>query len=417
MFYKMQNIFYGWWIVFASFTLFIIASGTAFYGFTAFFNPISKEMRWGSAAISFAFSLRSVEGGVLQPLIGFFVERVGIRKCIISGIVLMGISLFLISQISTLTNFYIGFVILAIGFTMAAGIAEYTAVANWFHKRRSLALGIITTGWGVSGVMTPIIAIMISYFGWRETLLILCPFILVIGIPLALIIRDRPESYGMHPDGIMEIDDSPEATISGKPGQESHAAKSLKTRAFWLLLLYCFFIQFAFSTIPVQEMPHLINVGISEKLAALTMTGYSLISIFGRLGFSWLGDTHSKKKLLIIAAAMQAVGFFIYANIRSTWTIIPFIILYGIGFGATVPLLPAIQADYFGVRSFASVRGLLSIAFAVPGIVAPVFAGWIFDIYHSYTPAFLIFAILAAISVPVMMMMPKRDILIAHKTS
>ena len=406
----MQNIFYGWWIVFASFTMFIIASGTAFYGFTAFFNPISKEMKWGSTVISFAFSLRSVEGGILQPIIGFFVERVGIRKCIVSGVVLMGIALFLISQISTLTTFYIGFVILAIGFTMAAGIAEYTAIANWFHKRRSLALGIVTAGWGVSGVMTPIIAIMIGYFGWRETLMILCPFIVVIGIPLAFIIRDRPESYGMHPDGITEIKYPHEVPVSDGLSRELTLRESVKTRAFWILLLYCFFIQFAFSTIPVQEMPHLINVGISEKLAALTMTGFSLVSIIGRLGFSWLGDTFSKKKLLIIAAALQAVGFFIYANIRSAWMIIPFIVLYGPGFGATVPLLPAIQADYFGVRSFASVRGVLSIAFAVPGIIAPVFAGWIFDQYHSYTPAFLIFAISAALAVPVMMLMPKRDI-------
>ena len=125
---KIKNIFYGWWIVFASFALFVITGGTALYGFTAFFNPISTEMKWGSAAISFAFSLRSVEGGVLQPLIGFFVERIGIRKCILIGIVLMGISLISLSQISTLWGFYAAFILLSIGFTMAAGIPEYTAV-------------------------------------------------------------------------------------------------------------------------------------------------------------------------------------------------------------------------------------------------------------------------------------------------
>jgi len=135
-----------------------------------------------------------------------------------------------------------------------------------------------------------------------------------------------------------------------------------------------------------------------------------LVSLVGRLFISWLGDTYSKKRLLIVAAAMQAIGFFIYANISSAWMIIPFILLYGPGFGATVPLLPGIQADYFGVRSFASIRGMMAIAFSVPGIIAPVFAGWIFDIYHSYTIAFQIYALLAALSIPVLMMIPNRKI-------
>ena len=140
------------------------------------------------------------------------------------------------------------------------------------------------------------------------------------------------------------------------------------------------------------------------------MAGYSLVSLVGRLLISWLGDTYSKKRLLMISAAMQAIGFFIYANITSPWMIIPFILFYGPGFGATVPLLPGIQADYFGVRSFASIRGMMSVAFAVPGIIAPVFAGWIFDMYHSYTIAFQLYAILAGLSILFLMMIPNRRI-------
>ncbi len=407
---KIQNLFYGWWIVLASFVLLVITGGTALYGFTAFFNPISSEMKWGSAAMSFAFSLRSVEGGVLQPVIGIFVERVGVRKCIFTGIILMGFSLFLLSRMSTLTTFYVGFVLLSLGFTMAAGIPQYTAVANWFKKRRSLALGLLTTGWGVSGLMTPLIALMIRSVGWRETLFLLCPFILMIGIPLSFFIRDRPQPYGMQPDGGTPEDHPLDNAGSQAQDLGLSLKEALKTKTFWMLLLYALCVQFAFSTIPVQEMPHLINVGISEKLAALTMAGYSLVSLVGRLFISWLGDTYSKKRLLMISAAMQAIGFFIYANITSPWMIIPFILFYGPGFGATVPLLPAIQADYFGVRSFASIRGMMSIAFAVPGIVAPVFAGWIFDIYHSYTIAFQLYAILAALSIPVLMMIPNKKV-------
>jgi OFA family oxalate/formate antiporter-like MFS transporter len=407
---KIKSLFYGWWIVIGSFLLLVLTGGTALYGFTAFFNPISSELMWGSAAISFAFSLRSIEGGLLQPFIGIFIERVGVRKCIFAGLTLMGLSLFLLSRMTTLTIFYVGFLLLSLGFTMAAGIPQYTAVANWFKKRRSLALGLVTTGWGASGLMTPAIAMMIRFVGWRQTMFLLCPFILVIGIPLSFIIRDRPQSYGMQPDGVLLEGNSTNSDKYQEVDLGLTLKESLKTRTFWMLFFYTLCIEFAFSTIPIQEMPHLINVGISEKLAASAMAGYALVSLVGRIVISWLGDKYSKKGLLMISAVMQSTGFFIYANISSPWMIIPFIILYGPGFGATTALLPGIQADYFGTRSFASIRGMMSLGYSIGGIIAPVFAGLFFDIYHSYRVIFEIYALLAALSIPAVMMIPYRKI-------
>ena len=407
---KIKNLFYGWWIVIGSFLLLVLTGGTALYGFTAFFNPISSELMWGSAAISFAFSLRSIEGGLLQPFIGIFIERVGVRKCIFAGLTLMGLSMFLLSRMTTLTMFYVGFLLLSLGFTMAAGIPQYTAVANWFKKRRSLALGLVTTGWGASGLMTPAIAMMIRLVGWRQTMFLLCPLILVIGIPLSFIIRDRPQSYGMQPDGVLLEGNSTNSDKYREVDPGHTLKESLKTRTFWMLFLYTLCIEFAFSTIPIQEMPHLINVGISEKLAASAMAGYALVGLVGRIGISWLGDKYSKKGLLMISAVMQSTGFFIYANISSPWMIIPFIILYGPGFGATTALLPAIQADYFGTRSFASIRGMMSLGYSISGIIAPVLAGLFFDIYHSYRVIFEIYALLAALSIPGLMMIPNRKI-------
>ncbi len=410
MFQKLRGVFFGWWIVAASFVIYVIVGGTAVYGFTAFFNPISSEMGWSKAETSFAFSLRSVEGGVVQPLLGFFVDRIGPRKCIFAGLVIMAGALFLISRISTLATFYTGFFLLALGNTMATGIPEYSAVANWFRKRRSLAMGLLTAGFGVSGIMTPILTGMIHSFGWRETLIILAPIVLVIGLPLSFLIRHRPEPYGLRPDGEKIAGDMP-ATPAHKavPIKESSEAgltikECMATRTFWLMMLFTFCTSFASSSMQVHEMPHLISLGISDNIAALTMTGITVGSLVGRLGFSWLGDKYSKKNLLIIAAAMQAVGVLIFSRITSAWMIIPFLVFYAPGFGAPIPLLPAIQADFFGTKAFASVRGLMALGYTIPGILGPFFAGWLFDVQGHYTTAWLIYAGFTALAVPVMMM-------------
>jgi len=259
-------------------------------------------------------------------------------------------------------------------------------------------------------LMTPAIAMMIRSAGWRQTMFLLCPFILLIGIPLSFIIRDRPQSYGMQPDGVLLQGNSTDNEKYQEADWGLTLKESLKTKTFWMLFCYTLCIEFAFSTIPVQEMPHLINVGISEEMAASAMAGYALVSFVGRIVIAWLGDKYSKKGLLMISAVMQATGFFIYANISSPWMIIPFILLYGPGFGATTALLPGIQADYFGTRSFASIRGMMSLGYSIGGIIGPVLAGWTFDIYHSYKFIFEIYAVLAALSFLGLIMIPRKKI-------
>lgn len=76
-----------------------------------------------------------------------------------------------------------------------------TAVANWFHKKVGIALGIMASGFGASGLIVPLIVRLIDLYGWRATLVILGLAIWFIGLPLCLVIRNKPEQYGYHPDG------------------------------------------------------------------------------------------------------------------------------------------------------------------------------------------------------------------------
>lgn len=415
---KLRGIFYGWWVVAASCVIFLFVGGTTFYGFTAFFNPIVAEMGWSRAQTSLAFSLRSIEGGIVRPIFGFLIDRVGPRKCIFGGMLVIGVSLILMSRTDSLYYFYGTFLLMALGSSAALGLAEYAAVANWFKRRRSLALGILSAGYGLSGVMAPILAFLIRTYDWRVTMVIMGIATLTIGPPLSLLIRHRPEQYGYLPDGDKPGDRGSLSQDSGgiELGRDMAAEKelsvrqALRTRTFWMLALFNLFSGFSVSAIAVHEMPYLISLGISEKLAALTMLGITTSSLIGRLGFAWLGDIYDKRRLLAIAGVLQTVGMFIFANIRSPWMIIPFLLTYGPGYGARFPLLPAMQADYFGTKTFASLRGLYALGFTIPGIIAPLFAGWIYDVQGSYHLAFTLFAILCIFAIPtILAIRPAQD--------
>ena len=405
---KLRGIFYGWWVVAASCVIFLFVGGTTFYGFTAFFNPIVAEMGWTRAQTSLAFSLRSIEGGIIRPVFGFLIDRIGARKCVFGGILVIGISFILMSRTDSLYSFYASFLLMALGSSAALGLAQYAAVANWFKRRRSFALGVLSAGFGLSGVMAPILVFLIHSYGWRGTMVIAGIATMAIGMPLSLLIRHRPEQYGYLPDGDKPGDKtslipaSSETELGGGivVRKEPSLRQSLRTRTFWLLMLFNFFTSFFLSAMTVHEMPYLISVGISEKLAALTMLGITASSLIGRLGFAWLGDIYDKRHLLAMTCALQVAGMFIFANIHSPWMIIPFLLTYGPGYGATFPLLPAIQADYFGTKSFASLRGLYALGWTISGVTAPFLAGWMYDVQGSYRLAFTIFAILCVFAIP-----------------
>jgi len=312
---------------------------------------------------------------------------------------------------NSLAYFYGTFLMLALGTTAILGIPEYAAVANWFRRRRALAMGILSAGFGLSGAMTPILVLLIHNYNWRTTMVIVGILVVVIGIPLSLLVRHRPEQYGYLPDGdkprSREASPGDTSVTEGKLDVTAERGLSVnqavRTRTFWLLVLLVLFPGFSMSAITVHEMPFLISVGISENLAGLAMLGITVSSLVGRLGFSWLGDIYDKRYLLAIACAMQAIGVFIFAHINSPWMIVPFLLTYGPGFGAQMPLLPAIQADYFGTRAFGSLQGLLAIGWTFPGIIAPYLAGWIYDVRGDYYLAFIIFAILCSFAVPVIL--------------
>ena len=124
-----------------------------------------------------------------------------------------------------------------------------------------------------------------------------------------------------------------------------------------------------------------------------------LLSGVGRIGFGWLSDHMNKRYVFCIALALQMIGMLVFANIRTYWHIIPFLMTFSPGYGGPIPLRPAIQGEYFGRKHFGTIQGLFLAASTVSLMIGPPFAGWICDVTGNYRLAFLILAAIPAVGI------------------
>lgn len=406
---KKRRLFYGWWIVIAAAILNVFAGGTFFYGFTVFFNPIRDTFRWSAAVTSVAFVFQRLETGVMGPVAGFLVDRVGPRKLMLAGWAIVGLGFLLMSRINSLGAFYGTFVLIATGFSFGSFVVLNTVVALWFNQKRSRAMTFIYVGFGVSGTLVPLVALSINQYGWRETLTVLAVVLWIIGILLSLVMRHKPGQYGYLPDGktidpAYQLTDESSVHLPGELlSQDSDASSigfmakaALKTRAFWLLAFVFFFQHLGTSAVMVHIVPYLESVKLPTTIAAMAVTGMTLCSVIGRLGFGFLGDFVDKRYLVAIAVVLQTIGLFIFSFIDAdkAWLIIPFLLTYAPGYGGPIPLRPALQADYFGTRNFGTIMGLMSAISMTSGLFSPVLAGWLFDTMGSYSLAWQLFGVI-----------------------
>ena len=179
-----------------------ITAGINFHGFGNFIIPLSREFGWSRTTISVVFSVARLESGLLGPLEGWAVDRVGPRRLMIVGIPLMGLGYIAMSRIDGLLAFFFVYVfMIAVGSSLGISTPLTAAVANWFNKRRGLAFGIMWSGVGIGGLFVPALGWLVESYDWRNAALIVGVFVAAIGLPIAAVMRHRPEQYGYYPDG------------------------------------------------------------------------------------------------------------------------------------------------------------------------------------------------------------------------
>jgi OFA family oxalate/formate antiporter-like MFS transporter len=401
------NIFYGWWIVLACFFISLYVGCIVFYGFTAFFDPLVKEFGWSYTQISFALSLRGLEMSLLSPLFGFLVDHYGPRRLALLGVIAIGAGFILLSFTQSLPMFYSSIILIAFGVGGCATVVFMRVVTNWFRRKIGLALGVLTSGFGASGTLIPAVVWLIDDFGWRTAVIILGVVMWVIGIPLVFVIRDNPETYGLHPDG----DKIGPQIKSGETVGDTDGVSfrdALRHRAFLFLTLSEGIRMMVLMAVITHIMPYLDLLHIPRTTAGFIAGLVSVLSIVGRLGFGWLSDFFDKRYIIAISLGLMSLGMFALCYADIGWVMILFLILFPTGFGGVTSIRGAILQEYFGRKAFGRLIGLVMGVSAFGGMIGPTLAGFIFDTTGSYYFTWIGFGIANGFSIILMLSVNRK---------
>ena len=342
-----------------------IASGTGFgtaYTFGAFFDAMAADFGTGRGATALVFGITLLLFFGVGVISGPLSDRVGARRLVVVGALLISSGLILTSRVDSV---YVGYVTYGLGVGLGGGLIAtpmYATAGGWFVRRRAVAMGLVASGNGLGTLLlVPLAESLIDSHGWRTAYLIIGVLDLGLFAIAALLLR-RPPGAAAPPPAIAHM-----KTIIRIPAFRLMFATGLLFSVS-LFIAFAFIVDFA------------TDEGVSSSRAALLVGIIGATSIVGRLGITALSGRIPAVRLLQGCLAAQPVAFMLwYLSDGSYPVLVLFALTMGIAYGGFVALGPEVAAVLFGVVGLGGIIGMQFLGAGLGGLLGPTTAGFLAD--------------------------------------
>lgn len=399
--------FYGWNLVAVLFCLDFVNMGFPYYGGSVIINDfMTRDIHMSASTRGLGFTLLNIFVGVAAIPAAISIVKIGLRATFVMGsaIICLG-SLYMALFAKTPLEYLITFgVVIGTGIIFATLVPAFTAVARWFRKYRGRANGIAVSASGFAGLAAPLLGDVIRKHGgnWRLGWFVVAGAVVVAGILAFIGVKESPESMGQFVDGI-----PPEQQTQGTrtdvlatkyPWTTSQA---YRTAAYWLIAIAGIVSTFPFFLFVAHWTRRLIGVGFKASDAELALGFLTVGTLLGR----WLGgllmDYMNARVAFVLGLAVYFVGSYlaIAAMPGALWMAYVAALLNGAAYGWAFTCVGTMVAHYYGPAAFPKLYGMMTLLVSLIASPAGLVGGWVFDAYKSYTPAFELNALLAAVGI------------------
>ena len=423
-------IFYGWVVVAVGFVTLAVTFGI-WYSFSVFFLALITDFNWSHAAVSTIFSVFILSHALTGLLTGYLQDRFGPRVVIPMGSLILALSLMLTSQAQNLWHFRICYGVFAGAGVSLLGFASHAAfLPKWFERQRGLAVGIAMSGIGFGMLfLIPLIDSVITAYGWRAAYLYLAGLVLIVVGPLNFIFsRHSPERLNLRPDGDVTVTDHEppgakmilEVVDSDWVRQEWTLKSAFFTGRFWFLVFAFFFLSYTYQGTLLHSISAMVDAGLKRETAALYFGVLGIAGSGGKILFGYLSDLFGRERINSLGGALAILGIFCLMSASWLGGSLPllFAILFGVGYGAAAPLLPAISADIFLGKSFGLIFAVICIGSGVGGALGSFLVGFLRDLSGTYVISFTIGCVTLSLSCILIWLAGPRKVrrMVKHRT-
>ena len=406
-----RKIHYGWVIVALASTMGCITSSVRFAAaaLVPYLRDSASGFGWSYGAISLGFSLQWFVLGVVSPYIGSLGDRYGVRRLLYLGAFLFIAGMLLTGVMTSLWQFYLFFgVMLGIATTIFS-ILLVTGVTLWFRKHLGVAMGAVGSfqGMGTIGFLF-LIAVAFDLLGMKWIFWI--PGI-VGGALILLLIKffyNEPGDVGLRPLGAPEGEaiNRPQKDETAKIRAKVFLQQAQRTSTFWNLIGIHFWGCMGHNIINVLLVAIAVDRGLSLGVAAGVLATQQITGVFARGAVPIIADRVGSKSVWVVGISLQALPLLIILFVHDAWAFYLFAFLFGIGQGSEVPTFPIANRQYFGNVPQGSLYGWQNIGNGLGMGLAPVVAGFLWDITGTYAVplsmalGFSLMALISALLLP-----------------
>ena len=406
-----REIHYGWVIVALASTMGCITSAVRFAAAAVvpYLRDSASGFGWSYGAISLGFSLQWFVLGVVSPYIGSLGDRYGVRRLLFLGAFLFIAGMLLTGIMTSLWQFYLFFgVMLGIATTIFS-ILLVTGVTLWFRKHLGVAMGAVGSFQGAGSIgFLFLIAVAFDLLGMKWIFWI--PGIAGGAIILLLIkfFYNEPADIGLRPLGAPKSEpiQRPQKDEMAKTRAKVFLQQAQRTGAFWNLIGIHFWGCMGHNIINVLLVAIAVDRGLSLGVAAGVLATQQITGVFARGAIPVIADRVGSKSVWVVGMSLQALPLLIILFVHDAWAFYLFAFLFGIGQGSEVPTFPIANRQYFGNVPQGSLYGWQNIGNGLGMGLAPVVAGFLWDITGTYAVplsmalGFSLMALISALLLP-----------------
>jgi MFS family permease len=389
----------AWLMLGGSFAAFTVGAALM-HSYPVYLVAFIQEFGWSRAQTSIAYSVSQLVAGVSSPFVGALVDRLGPRRLLMLGSVLLVLGLLGSAYITALWQI-VGLygIVMTLGANCLGLVVFVPLLSRYFVRRRGMAISIVQSANGIArGLSAPLVEFAILGIGWRSTYLVQAGLMGLVALPLVALFRraDPANSRG----AARRRQDEPEsgaaaaslaAAASAPPGWT--LGEAARTPHFWLLFSVYLCTGLGSYFVSLHQLAFAADVGFDKLYAAEVLGTGALLSVPGIVVTGTLSDYIGRELSAVLAYGVSIVGVIcalLITNADQHLLLWLHACFFGLTWGARGPAITAKTADLFPGPRLGTILGVITIGSGLGAAIGSWGAGFIFDLTGSYRVAFLL---------------------------